>query len=221
MSYLNNYHVYLLRKEPEGTFVRLDINELVSAFTLTFVCTSMGLILYHGKRSIQLRIKQRLGRKLSEDERDFLLLDYLQRLSSTELIEMCKHTESNEVVSAVNMLPDKTGLVRLCYESQRSSYAQDYNKIYEAFEIYDLRHMIHSYKSNTTWNEESENQGKIGLVTLDWDENNPKDALVKQILSDAGLRETALKLANEQQVADLDITTSDLSDNEQRDLLYK
>ena len=136
---------------------------------------------------MRMRLRERLGYPLSQKENDVLLRDYLEGLSSMQLIELCRTLDacnSQNFSAALNQLPDNSALIDICFASRQSTYGKDYNIVSNSFDLDELYFIV------------DKNADDSKYIYQNWDDHNPKGYLVEQILDDSILRQKVLDIAH-------------------------
>lgn len=192
----NTYYDSLCDSHVASTS-QLSSLQLLFPFVFTFVCTSIGLILFLCRR-LQKKVRRQYRLKqgdavpaLSEkfhDEETFLMGEIID-MSTNEIIDdlLQRKVDRRAIEEAVDALPARTMLESLLLEERLSKGAKDFSdlKKLSTLRLYEI------YKSHYL------NISDDSIFTFDG-LRDPKEHLVEQILSREEAKEAALSLLSHQ-----------------------
>jgi len=162
------------------------------------LCTTIGLILYFFKRSNRAKINKMLNLELSTEQKDALLGEELSGKEATDLIELCKslHISNTDILVGIDMLPDKSQLVKLCFNKLASSYTRNCEEIEESLalsELYALLEFCNGSKETST--ETGESCHLLSVDGLNETDDKIASTLVAELMKSPKSRLLALNCA--------------------------
>jgi len=139
-----------------------------------------------------------LNLELSTEEKDALLGEELSGQEATDLIELCKslHISESDILVGIDMLPDKSQLVKLCFNKVASSYTRNCEEIAESLalsELYVLLEFCNGSKEMST--ETSESCHLLSVDGLNETDDKIASTLVVELMKSPKSRLLALNCA--------------------------
>ena len=205
---------------------QLTLNHLIFPIFFSFVCTTVGLVLFYCNRKRTIPLKEKIGRAagkslLSEEEEEYLLLHNLHGQDPLDLYRELQSfgVEAKYLKEALNELPDKSKLVEILFDKKCKVATHEFKKICEldTFELCQFLDWFENIYENARENTEVKRglsaavataatdavraatdliKPNIGLLALNNSED-PKKDLVRHIMMDKNMRRTALQCVNE------------------------
>ena len=131
-------------EDPGGNDFNLKPESIVFPLAVSALASTFGLLLYASQCHVWVAVKAKVGTELDDDDAHLALRANIEMMTPSKIIQELESSDVNraQLSAAVNMLPDKSGLVDLMFQNSCSLYSINRGMVYSSLSVSDLYFLV-------------------------------------------------------------------------------